>query len=268
MLRSMPFEELKQRLAIVWGAGPYQGITETIADLHQAVLNRLDPQPGERLLDLACGTGAVPELATSGGINVVGVDLAPALIEQAKERAAERGLDIDYRVGDVEALDLDDGSFDVVTSTCGVMFTPDHGAVAKELARVTKPGGRIGLACWTPDSGLAQIFAIMRRFQPPPPPGVGNPFDWGREDYVRELLGGDFDLNFELLDSTLEMESGEAVWKLWVREYGPTKVLAESLDGEKREELHQAFVELEERSRTDGGLRVSRTYLLTHGTRK
>jgi SAM-dependent methyltransferase len=265
----MPFEELKERHAVVWGSGPYQGITETVADLHQAVLQRVDPQPGERVLDLACGTGAVPELVAAKGIEVVGIDLAPALIEQAKERAAaERGLDIDYRVGDVEALDLEDASFDVVTSTCGLMFAPDHAAVAKELVRVTKPGGRIGMACWTLDSGLAKIFGIMRQYQPAPPAGVGNPFDWGREDHVRDLLGGDFNLEFEILDSPLEMESGEAVWELFVSDYGPTKVLAESLDDEKREDLHREFVELHEQSRTNGGVKASRTYLLTVGTRK
>lgn len=268
MLLRMPFEELKERHAVVWGSGPYQGVTETIADLHQAVLKRLDPQPGDRVLDLACGTGAVPELIAAKGIDVIGIDLAPALIEQAKDRAAERGLDIDYRVGDVEALDVEDASFDVVTSTCGVMFAPDHAAVARELARVTTPGGRIGLACWTPDSGLAKIFGIMRRYQPAPPEGVGNPFDWGREEHVRDFLGGEFDLEFEILDSPLEMESGEAVWELFVRDYGPTKVLAEGLDDGKRDELRSAFVELHEQSRTNGGIKLSRTYLLTVGTRK
>ena len=264
----MPFEELKQRHAVVWGSGPYQGVAETIADLHQAVLERVDPQPGERVLDIACGTGAMPELVAAREVEVVGIDIAPALIEQANERAAERGLDIDYRVGDAEALDLEDASFDAVTSTCGVMFAPDHAAVAGELARAAKPGGRIGLACWTPDSGLAKVFGIMRQYQPAPPEGVGNPFDWGREDHVRDLLGGDFDLEFELLDSPLVMESGESVWELFVRDYGPTKVLAESLDDNKREELRRAFVELHEESRTNGGVEASRTYLLTVGTRK
>jgi SAM-dependent methyltransferase len=264
----MPFEELKERHAVVWGSGPYQGITETIADLHQAVLERVDPQPGERVLDLACGTGAIPELVAPRGVEVVGIDIAPALIEQAKERAAERGLEIEYRVGDAEALDLEDASFDVVTSTCGVMFAPDHAAVARELARVTKPGGRIGLACWTPDSGLAKMFGVMRPYQPTPPPGVGNQFDWGREDYVTDLLGNDFDLDFAHGDSVLEAESGESVWHLFSTEYGPTKTLADSLDEDRREELQRAFVDLHEESRTDGGIAISRTYLLTLGKRK
>jgi SAM-dependent methyltransferase len=263
----MPFEELKQRHATVWGSGPYQGVTETIADLHREVVDRLEPGPGLRFLDLACGTGAVAELAAAEGAHVVGIDLAPALIDQAKDRADERGFEIDYRVGDAEALELEDASFDRVASTCGVMFAPDHAAVARELARVTRPEGRIALACWTPESGLAQLFGVMRPFQPAPPPGVGNQFDWGREDYVRDLLGGDFELELELLDSPLEMESGEAVWELFVRDYGPTRTLAESLDDAKREELHRNFVELHERSRVNGGLRFSRTYLLTVGTR-
>ena len=264
----MPFEELKERHAAVWSAGPYQGVTETITDLHAEVMQRLEPVLAQRFLDLACGTGAVAELAAAAGAEGVGVDLAPGLIEQAKQRAAERGLDIDYRVGDAEALDLPDGSFDRVASTCGVMFAPDHGAVARELGRVTASGGKIALACWTPESGLAQLFGVMRAFQPPPPAGVGSPFEWGREEHVRDLLADDFELDFEELDSPLEMESGEAVWELFVRDYGPTRVLYESLDDERKEELHRSFVELHERSRANGGLHFSRTYLLTSGTRR
>jgi SAM-dependent methyltransferase len=264
----MPFEELKERHAVVWGAGPYQGITETIKDIHQAVIDRLDPRPGHRLLDLACGTGAAAELAATRGADVVGVDIAPVLIEQARQRAAERGLEIEYLVGDAEALGLDSASFDLVASTCGVMFAPDHEAVARELARVTKRDGRVGLVCWTPDSGLAQMFQVMRPFQPAPPPGVGNQFDWGREDYVSDLLGRDFELEFAHGDSVLEADSGESVWQLFSTEYGPTKTLAESLDDERREELRRNFVELHEASRVDGGLRFSRTYLLTVGTRR
>lgn len=263
----MPFEELKQRHSVVWGAGPYQGVTDTITDIHRAVIERLDPQPGQRLLDLACGTGAVAERAAATGADVVGVDIAPALIEQARQRAAERGLEIDYRVGDAEALEFEDQSFDLVASTCGVMFAPDHQAVARELARVTKPGGRVGLACWTPESGLAEMFKVMRPFQPTPPAGVGNQFDWGREEYVRGLLGQDFELEFDHGDSVLEADSGESVWQLFATEYGPTKVLADSLDEEQREELHRAFVDLHERSRRDSRIEFSRTYLLTLGMR-
>ncbi len=152
----MGFEELKAKQSVVWGTGPYQRITETISDIHEVVVERLAPAPGDNWLDLACGTGAVAERAASAGANVTGIDLAPALIATAQERAGELGLEIDYRVGDAESLELADASFDKVSSTCGVMFTPDHEATAGELARVTRPGGRIALANWTPTGGPGQ----------------------------------------------------------------------------------------------------------------
>src|SRR5688500_4859373 len=104
----MAFEELKERHAAVWSSGPYQGITETITDIHAEVIDRLRPEPGQRFLDLACGTGAVAERAAEAGADVVGIDLAPGLIDRAKSRAEERGQEIDYRVGDAEALDVED----------------------------------------------------------------------------------------------------------------------------------------------------------------
>jgi SAM-dependent methyltransferase len=264
----VPFEELKARHAVVWGAGPYQGVTETITDVHEVLVERLAPQPGQRLLDLATGTGAVAELAAEAGADVVGIDIAPALIAQAKERAQARGLDIDYRVGDAEALELEESSFDLVASSFGVMFAPDHEAIARELARVTKRGGRIALACWTPDSVMAELFAVMRPFQPAPPPeGARNPFQFGGEEYVRGLLGNDFDLELERRESVLRADSGEGVWQLFSVEYGPTRVLADNLEDDRREELHRNFVDLHEASRHDGEIVFTRTYLLAVGTR-
>jgi 2-polyprenyl-3-methyl-5-hydroxy-6-metoxy-1,4-benzoquinol methylase len=122
--KQMAFEGLKSKQSVMWGNGPYQNITETLTDLHELVIDRLAPAVGVTWLDLACGTGAMAELATKGGADVMGIDLAPALIETAKERAQEQGLDIDYRVGDCENLEVPDASFDVVSSTCGVMSRP------------------------------------------------------------------------------------------------------------------------------------------------
>jgi SAM-dependent methyltransferase len=165
----MAYEELKQRQSVMWGNGPYQRITDTLTDIHDVVIERLAPGAGDRWLDLACGTGAIAERAAAAGASVMGLDLAPVLIETAKERAAERGLAIDYVVGDVERLELPDASFDKVSSTCGIMFAPDHEAAARELARVTAPGGRIALANWTPTGGLAKMFEVMAPYQPAPP---------------------------------------------------------------------------------------------------
>jgi ubiquinone/menaquinone biosynthesis C-methylase UbiE len=262
----MAYEELKTRQSVMWGNGPYQRVTETIADLHEVVVERLEPAPGVRWLDLACGTGAVAEAAAAAGAEVVGIDLAPALIHPARARAAELGLEIDYRVGDCEALDLDDASFDVVSSTCGVMFAPDHAAVASELARVTRPGGRIGLANWTPTGGLARMFKVMAAFQPAPPPS--SPFDWGDEATVEGLLGDAFELTLEEHVSTLRVESGEEYWELFSTSYGPTKTLADSL-GDRREELHRAWVDFFESEYRDADEIVhTREYLLVLGQRR
>jgi SAM-dependent methyltransferase len=263
------FEELKERQSVMWGNGPYQNVTETITDIHEHVVARLDPQPGDRWLDLACGTGAVAELAARAGASVTGLDLAPVLIETARARASAEGLDIDYRVGDCERLELDDASYDKVSSTCGVMFSPDHEATAGELARVTAPGGRIALANWTPEGGLGQMFQMMRPFQPTPPPGVGSPFDWGREEHVRELLGDAFELEIEEHVSTLSVPTGEDYWQLFSSSYGPTKSAAEALDDERREEFHRTWVDFfESRYRSDGQIVHTREYLLVLGTRR
>jgi ubiquinone/menaquinone biosynthesis C-methylase UbiE len=134
----MAFEQLKERQALAWGNGKFEKVSETIADVHDAIVEALRPQAGERWLDLACGTGAVAERAAGAGATVTGIDFAPVLIETAKQLAQEKGLDIDYRVGDAEDLaDVEDESFDVVSSSFGVIFGPDHRAVARELARVT-----------------------------------------------------------------------------------------------------------------------------------
>jgi SAM-dependent methyltransferase len=259
-------QELKQRQSVMWGNGPYQRVTETLTDIHERVVERLAPRPGLRLLDLACGTGAIAERAAAGGATVTGIDLAPALIETARERAAERGLEIDYRVGDCEQLEVVHGSFDAVSSTCGVMFAPDHEASARELARVTRSGGRIALANWTPTGGLARMFQVMAPFLPAPPPS--NPFDWGDEARVRELLGEWFELDLEEHVSTLHLPSGEAYWELFSTSYGPTKTLADSL-GDRREELHRSWVDFfESNYRANGEIAHAREYLLVVGTRR
>jgi ubiquinone/menaquinone biosynthesis C-methylase UbiE len=262
----MGYGELKQRQSVMWGQGPYQRITETIADIHEFVIERLEPVRGDDWLDLACGTGAVAERASAAGAHVTGLDLAPALIETAKERAGELGLEIEYVVGDVERLGLDDAGYDKVSSTCGIMFSPDHEAAARELARVTRPGGEIALANWTPTGGLAKMFKVMAPYVASPPPS--SPFDWGDEGHVRELLGDAFDLELEERVSTLCVPSGEAYWELFSTSYGPTKTLADSL-GERREELRRDWVDFfESNYRTNGEIAHTREYLLVHGRRR
>ncbi|MGH8931926.1 MAG: class I SAM-dependent methyltransferase [Egibacteraceae bacterium] len=265
----MAFEELKQRQSVMWGNGPYQNVTETVSEVHALVVERLQPKPGVPWLDLACGTGAVAERAARAGASVTGIDLAPALIETARQRAQEQTLEIDYRVGDCERLDLGDAAYGRLSSTFGIMFAPDHEATAHELARVVAPGGRIALANWTPEGGLGQMFKMMRPFLPPPPPDAGNPFDWGREEVVRKLLVDAFELGIEERVSTLNVPTGEDYWQLMSSSYGPTKTAAEALDDDRREQFHQTWVDFfGSNYQSDGAVSHTREYLLVLGTRR
>ena len=251
----------------MWGAGPYQRVTETLADIHELLIESLKPQRGDQWLDLACGTGSVAERAARAGAKVAGIDLAPVLLDQAKERAKRERLEIDYRVGDCERLDgVSDKAFDVVSSSVGIMFAPDHAATARQLARVLKFGGRLGLANWTPEGGIAAMFRMMMPFMVTLPPS--SPFDWGNEDRVCELLGESFDLQFERHISMFRIANGEEYWEMFATHYGPTKTLADSL-GERRDEFHRAWVDFFERNyRKDGEIAHDREWLLVLGTRR
>ena len=265
----MAFEALKEQQSIVWGNGHFELVSATIADVHEAVVGALSPAEGDLWLDLACGTGAVSERAARAGAAVTGVDLAPALIQTARRRSAELGLDIDYRVGDCEDLaELESGRYDIVSSTFGIMFCPDHHAAAGELARVVRPGGRIGLATWTPDGEVGQMFRMLTTFQPPPPPEAGAPLDWGRADYVEQLLGDAFELRFEERISTYMTDGTEPHWQLFVANFGPLKTLAESLDDERREQLHRGWVDFFGSRYGTGPSEHHREYLLVLGTRR
>jgi SAM-dependent methyltransferase len=264
----MAFEELKQRQSVVWGSAPFERVAEDIADVHDRLVAELAPEPGETWLDVGTGTGGVAVRAARTGVDVTGLDLAPVLIETAKRLAAEGGLDIDYEVGDAEQLPYADGSFDIVSSSFGAMFAPDQRAVANELARVTRPGGRIGLTTWNPEGGVGDLFRLLASFQPPPPEGAGNPLDWGREEHVRDLLEGAFELRFVRGSAPQTGRSGEEVWQLMVTSFGPLKTLHGSLDEERGEELHKAFVDFNESHRTNEGVEAPREYLMTLGTRR
>ncbi len=264
----MGFQELKQKQSATWDSAPFERIADQIADVHADLVERLEPLEGTMFLDVACGTGGVAQLAASRGAHVTGSDFAPGLVETARRRGKERGLDIRYDVGDAEALFYENASFDVVASCFGVMFAPDHAAAAAELKRVCRSGGRIGLACWTPDGGIGDFFRLQASFQPPPPPGAGSPLAWGTETHVRELLEDAFNLEFIELESPQLGESGEQLWELFSTSFGPTKTLVDTLPPERREELHRALVDFWEQHRDGDGIRHPRHYLVTLGRRR
>lgn len=264
----MAFAEFKDRQAAAWGSAPFELISPTIASMHEALVDRLAPKPGERWLDVGCGTGDVAFLAARAGANVTASDLAPALAETARRQASEQGLTVEIDVADCESLPYDDASFDVVSSSVGAIFAPDHAQAARELARVCRPGGRLGLTAWTPAGRVGEFFRIVSGFAPPPPEGAGTPIQWGERDHARSLLGDAFELSFEELDAPYEAESGEVGWTTFLEGFGPLKTLAGTLPDERREELHREVVELFERDRDGDVIRQPRLYLLTLGLRR
>ncbi len=263
------FTELKQRQAAVWSAGKFEDVADTLRDMHVALVEALDPQPGERLLDVGCGAGNLAELAAGTGARVTGIDLSPRLVEVAKARAETGGYEIEYRLGDAENLDAEDASFDKVASSVGMIFAPDHDAAAGELARVTRAGGRVAFSAWTPEGTVGEMFQTLGPFQPPPPPGAGTPLMWGREDHVRERFGDAFDLSIERRISRHEEESTEVAWERFSTRFGPTKMLLDNLDPERRAEFERTMLGLmERRTQADGRFVDEREYLLVTGIRR
>jgi SAM-dependent methyltransferase len=181
---------LKERHRAMWALGDYPMLAdELIADLGEALVEACRVGPGERVLDVAAGSGNAAIPAALAGAKVVASDLTPDLLDAGRARAAQRGAQLEWRPGDAGALPFSDGEFDTVMSCLGVMFAPHHQASADELVRVCRGGGTIGLLNWTPEGFIGQMFATMKPYAAPPPPGAQPPPLWGSEDHVRTLLG-------------------------------------------------------------------------------
>jgi SAM-dependent methyltransferase len=258
-----------EKSGTTWGSGgaDYDLISEAIADSTEHLLNRLVVQAGERALDLATGTGWTARRLAQKGAKVTGLDIGEGVVEAAKHLARQANLDIEFAVGDAEQTGLPSSAFDVITSTAGVMFASRPEAVAGELARLCRPGGRIGLTTWLPGGTIDGLFQVMRPFMPPPPsPAPPSPFEWGRPERVSELLGGTFDLRFEFGTTVLRMPSGEYVWKVFSAGYGPTKMLYRNTD--RKDDLRRDFIAFHDAHQTEHGIAMPRDYLVVIGTRR
>jgi SAM-dependent methyltransferase len=257
----------------VWNApaGRYDDISRSISDAIEHAVERLQPRPGERVLDLATGTGWASRVVAQrfAGVKVTGADIADKMLEHARTVAASLGLPIDYRQADAERLPFPDASFDAVVSTFGVMFVGKPEVAAAELARVIKPGGRVVLSVWKSDSNLFDMFGVMKAFMPPPPqPPPPSPFAWGRRERLQELLGAAFELQFEEGTNHFRYGSGEQAWNLWLNHYGPSRSLAASLDEARRDQFRQAMITWHERFRGPMGFDQPREYLIARGVRR
>jgi SAM-dependent methyltransferase len=195
-----------------------------IPELGPTLVAATGVRAGDRVLDVAAGTGNAAVPAALTGAEVVASDLTPELFVAGRQFAARNGVEITWEEGDAEALPYDDDSFDVVLSCVGVMFAPHHQLAADELLRVCRPGGRIGLLSWTPTGFVGELFRTMKPYAPPPPPGAQPPPLWGDEDHVRALLGDRVtDVVAKRQTLTSDLFASPEAWKdYWKTVYGPT----------------------------------------------
>jgi ubiquinone/menaquinone biosynthesis C-methylase UbiE len=233
-------------------------MAQRFAPIHDQLVARLAPLPGETWLDVATGTGGVAIRAAVAGAKVTGSDIAPGMLDGARAKAP----DIDFELGDVQALRYDDASFEVVSSCFGFIFAPDHEATARELTRVC--GGRLGFTAWEPHPKLRDLYD---RFDLEAPEGR-HPFEWGKTGHVDELLGEAFQLDVEHQVWHLEGTDGEEMWQFWSRSAPPFRAMLAELDRQRLDEFHAAYVEFAESYREGDRVRVPREYVLVLGTRR
>jgi SAM-dependent methyltransferase len=227
--------ELKARHRALWGRmGDYPFIAiDMIAELGPRLVSAVGVHRGERVLDVAAGTGNAAVPAALTGADVTASDLAPELFEAGRAYAARNGVTLTWEEGDAENLPYPDAAFDVVLSCIGVMFAPRHQRAADELVRVARPGGRIGLLSWTPTGFVGEMFKAMKPYAPPPPPGAQPPPLWGDEDHVRALLGDRVtDVVTQKGSVTIEFPTPEAWLERWKEIYGPTIATYRNIAGE------------------------------------
>jgi SAM-dependent methyltransferase len=257
--------------AAAWnqGGAEYDTVSYALSDALSHAAHRLWAQPGEKVLDIATGTGWTARNVARSGAQVVGIDIAEQLLGAARELSHLAAPPIEFRQADAEALPFADASFDAAISTFGIMFAGNQQQAANEAGRVIKRGGRLVIAAWTsePTGYIARFFGVIGKYSAAPPPAA-SPLAWGERNHVRALLRDQFDLAFEDGVSRYYCPSGAAFWDEYSKGFGPIRQLVAGLDRPKREALRQDFIDFHEAFRTPTGITVDRHYLLTLGTRR
>lgn len=246
------FVAIKNRQQATWASGDFAVIGTTLQIVGESLAEAVDIRSGERVLDIAAGNGNATLAAARRFARVTSTDYVPSLLEKGAARASAEGLEVHFEVADAEALPYDDGSFDVALSTFGAMFTPEHQRPADEMLRVVRSGGRIGLANWTPEGFIGQLFKVIGR-QLPPPAGLESPALWGTEPHMVRLFGrhaADIRSSRKIFNFRY---ASAAHWLQIFRDYyGPTHKAFAALDSDGQHTLQANITELLERLNVGG----------------
>jgi len=244
---------LKARQKITWESGDFGEVAKVIMPVAEEFIARLPLHPGMRVLDVACGSGNLAIATARRGCPTQGLDFATNLLAQARTRAASEGLDIEFVEGDAETLPYAAGSFDAVVTMFGAMFAPRPDVVAAELFRVTRPGGFVAMANWTPEGFIGKMFEVFKRHLPPPPPGLPSVMLWGREATVRDRLAmfGGLRLTRQIAAMRYPFPP-DATVDFFRRYYGPTAKAFEMLPPEGQAALWRDLVDLQAAHNTAG----------------
>jgi len=254
----------------IWSNGDFARVASVMQIVGERLAERADVMPGEKVLDVACGSGNIAIAAARRGADVTGLDYVPSLLETGRVRAQAEGFpEIKWVEGDAQALPFEDGAFDAVLSAFGVMFAPDQPKAAAELLRVTKPGGRIGLCNWTPEGVIGEMFKLTMKHAPPPF-ALDPPTLWGTEARLKELFGDEIDsLDVEREHFAMRGTSAPEYLEWFRTWFGPMKTAYERLGADGFQPLADDFVALYEQRNTAGdrGMRVPCEYLEVIATR-
>jgi ubiquinone/menaquinone biosynthesis C-methylase UbiE len=238
------FEALKTRQHGAWSSGDYAVVGTTLQIVGEELCEALDLRAGQRVLDVAAGNGNATLAAARRWCNVVSTDYVGALLERGQARAKADGFSVEFREADAEALPFDDASFDAVLSTYGVMFTPNQDRAAAELIRVCRHGGKIGLANWTPEGFIGQLFKTLGKHVPPPA-GARSPALWGTEARIKEMFGTSASqIRAERRHFVFRYRSPEHFIEIFKTYYGPTLKAFAALDTANQEALKQDIIAL------------------------
>jgi SAM-dependent methyltransferase len=252
MNTGVDFNAIKQRQQATWASGDFAIIGTTLQIVGESLAEAADVRAGERVLDVAAGNGNATLAAARRFAQVTSTDYVPHLLDKGAARAKAEGLGVQFQVADAESLPFDDGSFDVVLSTFGAMFTPDHTRPAREMLRVVRAGGRIGLANWTPEGFIGQLFKVIGNYIPAPA-GLKSPALWGTEAHLAELFGAQAaDIRATRRNFNFRYRSAAHWLQIFRDYYGPTHKAFAALDPARQAALAQDITALLNRLNTAG----------------